>query len=79
MDLSEDVEEVVVVEGLSEVDVRGLESGGDGVDGLEVGADALGGLVIVDDEVDGVDVGWVLVEVGEVGAGVWRGLGVEIE
>ena len=75
MDLSEDVEEVVVVEGLSEVDVRGLVSGGDGVDGLEVGADALGGLVII----DGVDVGWVLVEVGEVGAGVWRGLGVEIE
>ena len=54
-------------------------SGVDGVDGLEVGADALGGLVIVDDGVDGVDVGWVLVEVGEVGAGVWRGLGVEIE
>ena len=76
MDLSEDVEEVVVVEGLAEVDVRGLVSGGDG---LEVGADALGGLVIVDDGVDGVDVGWVLVEVGEVGAGVWRGLGVEIE
>ena len=75
MDLSEDVEEVVVVEGLAEVDVRGLVSGGDGVDGLEVGADALGGLVII----DGVDVGWVLVEVGEVGAGVWRGLGVEIE
>ena len=76
MDLSEDVEEAVVVEGLAEVDVRGLVSGGDGVDGLEVGADAL---VIVDDGVGGVDVGWVLVEVGEVGAGVWRGLGVEIE
>ena len=56
MDLSEDVEEAVVVERLAEVDVRGLVSGGDGVGGLDVGADALGGLVIVDDGVDGVDV-----------------------
>ena len=52
MDLSEDVEEAVVVEGLAEMDVRGLVSVGDGVGGLDVGADALGGLVIVDDGVD---------------------------